>query len=557
MAAIFPSLRSPQQIMRLERLGSLHASRLSFMRILLRRLQQQQWQFSRLHLQVNASGEGHAVYVAQGPQRSYSLVAFAHDLPEEKRSDRVIADAWDATFVLFDGIPNAADIQRLSKQVPLQEAGRITATELSLSRANRSERLWAQVVDCLAQGHQPSPELLQQSGYLMRTTAVYGSGKFGAADRHTIADRTEFTEPFQVEMLHVYLIRWFVRDLINQLARHQGGHQAVALAAPLARQLGIGNSTGLGMAPFLINHPHLLNNWMYTRELALVRILSIASVNATSRDLFLRLLLATQLTLTQWQSEHPLQQQKTALLKQDYAQLTAYLQAFNWQQAYPWQALWTWAETALAEDAQELLLSLMLEPYPDTVDELAGCMSVPEWQEGFENSLSVKHLRDNIETHCAWALALDWQDPTHTARLWYISAEKLEPRLGERAEEDLDEYEQPLCPGLTIAQLYQHSADFEDWTLAEYLFAHPQFRAVSKRVMRLDVYPYAEIQDNLLSHTMRPLDLLRCKLAFFGATQFDPRSDRWVRIVMFQHAPYPDELDEHNYDYWPYPAAGH
>ena len=33
--------------------------------------------------------------------------------------------------------------------------------------------------------------------------------------------------------------------------------------------LGVGNSTGLGMAPFLINHPQLLNNWINAKETAL------------------------------------------------------------------------------------------------------------------------------------------------------------------------------------------------------------------------------------------------------------------------------------------------
>jgi len=35
--------------------------------------------------------------------------------------------------------------------------------------------------------------------------------------------------------------------------------------------------------------------------------------------------------------------------------------------------------------------------------------------------------------------------------------------------------------------------------------------------------------------------MLRCKLSFFGATAFDPRSDRWVRISMFRGAPFPEE----------------
>ena len=54
--------------------------------------------------------------------------------------------------------------------------------------------------------------------------------------------------------------------------------------------------------------------------------------------------------------------------------------------------------------------------------------------------------------------------------------------------------------------------------------------------------PYAEIRDNVLDQGMLPIDILRCKLAFFGATRFDPRSDLWVRISLFQDQPFPDEV---------------
>ena len=61
--------------------------------------------------------------------------------------------------------------------------------------------------------------------------------------------------------------------------------------------------------------------------------------------------------------------------------------------------------------------------------------------------------------------------------------------------------------------------------------------------------------DNTLDAQMLPIDLLRCKLSFFGATKFDPRSDRWVRITMYQHAPYPEELMTMDPDDCFYPAA--
>jgi hypothetical protein len=142
--------------MRLARLGAFHQCRLSFMRILLRRLKHENWTFGRPVFDIDAKGVGVAVYSAHGPDRTYSLVCFAHDLPPEQRSDRVIAHAWDSTFTLFDGVPSAADIERLSRNVPKQEAGRVTCREISLSRANRSVRLFKHVVDSLAAGRQPS-----------------------------------------------------------------------------------------------------------------------------------------------------------------------------------------------------------------------------------------------------------------------------------------------------------------------------------------------------------------------------------------------------------------
>ena len=47
---------------------------------------------------------------------------------------------------------------------------------------------------------------------------------------------------------------------------------AVNLDPEICRSLGIGNSTGLGMAPFIVNHPTLLNNWVLARETALKEI---------------------------------------------------------------------------------------------------------------------------------------------------------------------------------------------------------------------------------------------------------------------------------------------
>ena len=549
--------RDPSVVMRLARLGAMHQSRLSFMRILTRRMQREDWQFRQTLWQIDENGVGHAVYTAFAPERSYSLIAFSHDLPDELRSDRVIAEAWDATFVLFDGIPDTGDINRLSKNVPLQEAGRLLESELTLSRANRSVRLWQLVVASLAAGQQPDIDQINRVGYLMRTTAVYGSGKFGAADRQSIADRAEFESPFQVEMLTVYLIRTFVRDLVQHMANVQGGDAAVPLDASIARQLGIGNSTGLGMAPFIVNHPQLFNNWIMVREEALSRVRNVQRASDDQVKMFIDLLERSCQSFEHWHSDHVLQQQKLAALRADLDRLRSHVNESDLVARQPWNRLYEWAERSLGIEGQECLVSLMLEPYAELVDGLSCCMAAAD-ESGcrIDGSMPVKTLKQLLEKHYGWALSLNWNDKQHCARLWYVSEEKLEPRLGERFDEPIADYEQPLAPARDASALYQTSMDYLDNTLtAQLLLDHPEHRQATRRAQLVDKAPYAEIRDNTISESLLPIDMLRCKLSFFGAIHFDPRSDRWVRICLFANAPYPEELSHSDADQWIYPLT--
>lgn len=538
-------LRSADSVMRLARMGSFHPTRLSFMQSLLRRLKREAWRFERRCWEIDAAGVGHAVYSVQGPERAYSLVCFAHDLPDEMRSDRVIATAWDATFALFDGIPVEDDIERLARNVPKQEAGRVSDSELALSRANRSVRLFEYVVGCLAEGRQPDVAQIDAVGYLMRTTAVYGSGKFGAADRVKIAGRPELKGPFQAEMLSVWLTRAFTLDLAEHMARVRGGEHAVVIDPSLRRRFGVGNSTGLGMAPFLINHPVLLNNWMMAREEALARVRALSKADPASIEGFRSALARASENVKVWRSEHPVQKQKLAALRKDLDALIARSNAddsFTRQQ--PWDALWLWGGEALSLEGQELLVSLLLEPQGDLVDDLADCMDADE-DTAFriDGSMSVAALRSILAETYAWALSVDYDAPPNCARFWYVSEEKLEPRLGERDAEEGAAYEQPLSTGRDAARL---AGDLNRWqgeaSVAAFLLAHPEHRHIARRAQIAARYPYAEIRDNLISSDLMPIDLLRCKLSFFGADRFDPRSDRWVRICMYRDAPFPHEI---------------
>jgi hypothetical protein len=109
----------------------------------------------------------------------------------------------------------------------------------------------------------------------------------------------------------------------------------------------------------------------------------------------------------------------------------------------------------------------------------------------------------------------------------------------------------PLGIARDVAALHATLAGREgDGLVAEFLLERPEFRPLIRRIQGLAAWPYAEIHENLLAREVVAVDLLRCKLAIFGAAKFDPKSDRWTRITMYQGAPSLTELDGETADDW-------
>ena len=77
----------------------------------------------------------------------------------------------------------------------------------------------------------------------------------------------------------------FTFDQVNHVAKNRNPKLAVKLDPKICKNLGIGNSTGLGMAPFIVNHPPLLNNWILCRETALKKIRELKNVKVKDSDL--------------------------------------------------------------------------------------------------------------------------------------------------------------------------------------------------------------------------------------------------------------------------------
>ncbi len=530
-------LRPPSQVMRLARMGAMFPTRLSFLRVLTRRLGTEGARLTRPHWRIDRQGHGEAVYSITLGGRTYSLVAVSNHLPDEMRTDRVIATAWDTSYVLYDGVPDATEVARIAQEAPKQEAGRFTERDLVLSRANKSVRLFNHVVERLRAGRQPDPDLIDSVGYLMRTTAVYGNGKFGIADRSLIEDRPGLGGAFAAEMLTVWMIRNFTHDLVE----HLGG---AALAPRLKRHLGIGNSTGLGMAPFLVSHPVLINNWMVARETALARVRALEHVSAEEIGRLKTLADRAQRHLAEWTVPAPEHQARIDRLRAEWHRIIAALDDIGGD--HPLESVIALSET-LSLDTQELTVALLIEPYGDLVDDLADDMIDPS-APAAQPFADVAALRAAIETHFDWALGLDFEAPDQQRHFWYVSEEKLEPRLGDRFAEPGADRESPLDIARRVQTLYRDLAQATD--LRAFRAARPDHELALMRVAILAKHPYAEIRDNLIADDCLPIDMLRCKLAFFGATKFDPKSDRWTRIALAQGAPLPEDLGTARADDW-------
>ena len=543
-------LRKPEFVMRLDRLGSFHQSKLSFLRSFIREFKD--WEFETKELELDENGFGHCVYVVTKDNKQYSLVCFSNELDDSERSDRVIATKWDASFVLFDGIPSDQDINRLKANVPLQEQGRVTEKELCLSRANKSVRVFEHVVDRLAQGKQPDTDILYNVGYLYRTTAVYGSGKFGLADRIKIQDRGELKGPFRLEMMLVFLARQFTFDMVNHVAHQRSPQNAVKLNDDIARNLGIGNSTGLGMAPFIVNHPALLNQWIISKEKALLAIRSIPNTSQKEKEKFQSFLSTIKENIKFWKTDSEYQIKKNLHLTNDLEKFQNYFGKLDIEKFF-WNTVYEWVEINTQAECCELIVSLLMEVYPEIVEPLSYEMSIDEEDYfDFDTSRSIGDVCALIEKRYAWLVEIDFEKKDNIFNFWYYSKNKQEPRMSDRFSEDGAERELPLAIARDINKLYLELKNYpKKDPLSSYLIKNQEYRHILRRIFICEKLPYSEIQDNTISKSLIPVDMLRLKLSFFGATRFDPRSDRWVRITMYQGAPLMKEIHQSD-DTWSY-----
>tara|TARA_Y100001968_G_C19444096_1_gene764260 strand:- start:1441 stop:3141 length:1701 start_codon:yes stop_codon:yes gene_type:complete len=521
-----------------ERLGVVFPNRLSFTRTLLRRLDRENWQISREFFDLNKEGIGTAVYKIDTQSTNLWFVIFTDKLDQEDRNDRVIAERWDATFTLTKAEPTPEVLERLRSNIPLQEKGRCSSEEIILSRANKSVRIFNYVASMLAAGQQPDSKKLLETGYLIRTTAVYGNGKFGLADFKRIQRDNVFLLPFQAEMLTVYLARHFSFEWVEHVARMKNPNRFVPIAENLKKELGVGNSTGLGMVPFLVEHPQLICRWISVREEALVRVLNLRRTSTQKRNTFRTKLDASLRHLEQWHTDDLPYRATIEKIKVEVVEVIKNIPRFP--NINFWQVVVNWCNENFCLATQEFISSIIVELHPELVDDLENFTGVTETY-NLNPKMTLGRLMKIISKNYSWVNSFKFNQNDSIANFWYRSIEKEEPRLGHRFFDEGAEKEIKVGIAYEISKLEseldKYMQKFSDTNIAEFLKTRPFWRTLIMRIQSLELCSYAEIQANLLDQAFRPIDLLRFKLAMFGATKFDPKSDLWLRVSIFQGAP--------------------
>lgn len=500
------TLRPASRVMRLDRLGALRPTRLSFAPQLLRRIRAGGWQVERRLWSMDAEGVGTAVHVVHAPVRRYALVTASR--------------GPDIDLVLFDGDPDPADVARIVAALAQAAPARMTERDLCVATARRDARLWSHVVTRLAAGAQPDPAVLAQGGALICAGALLASGMAGTADADLIAERPEMHAPFQAELLTLWLARIAARELAEHVARARGGARAVTLDEQSAAALEIGLDVGLGLAAFPVTRPCLFNTWIMAREHAIARVVDLDRADPADWAMVARLI--------------------EGLGDAALAPLVARM-ATGPAPHRPWAEVLDWAADMLPPAAQEALASAMLDPHGGLIDGLGHCMSdTLDRDYRIDGSMPVGRVRDLIARVHGWALERDWSAVSMTALAWSMTGDEVEPRLAPRDSGPSGPFELPLAVVHDAVRAWRTLGLFADETpVAQVLLEHPEHRSAIRRAQIAGFAPYAEIRENLIDADMRPMLLIRAMLAFMGADGVRPTSERGMRAGFFAGSPCP------------------
>ncbi len=558
------ALRPPGEIMTPEGLSAFKASRLSFLRCMIRRMVAERWAVEPVRFELDAEGRGTVVYRLDNPGRELHFVVLSDNLPEERRTDRIIENHYDGEGFLCLGDPTEARIDFQRGQFRDFLLGRADIQTLGWTRVNRSGRVFEAMVDALAAGRQPDIELVASAGYLVRNNGFWGNGRHGTAIFPAFGEDEFLGQPYHTDLLTLFMWRHFSVDLAEHIARCRNPG-AARFSPDIRRFIGAGNASGLGLVPFAIRHPLRVNTWIEVRETAIARAKARAAAPDGPEAAGLLALVdraiahygeGIQVRPGIFQGSEG-QVADLKRLRDRVAEFVAHGTVAGERPDLPWAALADWAAANLHREGLELLHSLLIEIHPDIAEALEGRMLARvDDATDVRPEQRVEDLMTSLARDYRWALDIDLSGEGARKHFWYISHDNLEPRHGLRGVDPGEEHETfvDLVGELQTLHRDLRAADPEQ-SLGAFLFAHPGRRAIVERVQSVAGLPYGEIRTNVLGEDFEPCHLIRFLLTQYGMEKLDPQSRLWVRGTFLQGAPTAADIAKGVEGDWAFPLA--
>ena len=538
-------LRPAEMVMKPASLGAVRMTRFSFSRSMIRRAFTNQWEIKLMVVDFDELGRGHIIYRILAEEKLFHFVAFTSSIDEALHTDRVIADVWDVTAALVEGEIDNDLLQFLRDEVPKQELSRLDPRVLVLTRGNRSVRFYDYLVERLADGKQPESKKLGDAGYIMRSTAFYGNGKFGMRSFLGFEDQHPLSAPYRAQFLAAWLFREVSYKSVEHCAKAKNPN-AVSFNDEWSCFFGLGNATGLGLVPWAMKHPGELNSWIAIRELALSNVRFLKGSNQNKQILEEWFDKAYQYFSSlgggdRWPWMGPDSLAKATLLIHDTFRSLS-------ENDFPFNDLYLWAEKQDIE-ITELVISILLE-LDDTDDEVIDSLLMVGSQKKANFNTTVADLKKIIEENYLWLNELNL-DETEAKHYWWVMSDNAEePRRAERSVIDPAHREIPIDISLRINKLLGdlHKAD-ERISAGEFLHSFPEHGIAIKRLLD-NSGPYSEPRENVCDFKHLPLNLQRFQLAMYGMDNFSPQSTDWLRVTLFQGAPRVSEIGSKESDKW-------
>lgn len=542
-------MRPADQVLTGTDMGGSWPTRHSFAPSLIRHAAAHRWAVTRARLELDGAGAGTVVYRVDAQGHTLHFVALSQTIGEAQRTDRVIATAWDVTAALVEGDVTPAREALLRRSLPHQEGGRYDPDTIMVTRANRSARFFDYVAGCLARGRQPRVDRIGPSPYLLRSTAYYGNGKFGTTQFDHLGPGHPLAVPYRSQMLSAWLLRELSIDLVNHVAQATAERpgRATVLSPEWARYFGIGNATGLGMVPFVVNHPEILDAWARMREAPLAA--ALACRHAPGDPDLATVASLLQRARAHFEQKHQLRTAPFAspdTIVQGLAALATVLDDYrrSLDRVTAHHILARLHDLATAQDAQVrgVLASIITEIAPPAPGQEARLTVTEDPQ--IDPTAPCGALLALARAGYRWAHEYDFTRPAATAYYWFSAQDSEEPRRSPRRPQPPAGTEHSTDIARRVTALVDDLAGTEPHqTVAAFLVRHPRHRFAVTRVQRTARLQYGELRANLLDQRFLPLQVQRFQLACYGMTNYSPQSTDWLRVTLFSGAPRPAELE--------------